>query len=117
MFPGKYLYQNSILRVSMDIKFSAPLKSIRLTFATNDSHGAGNVNNATDIKLNAYMGSTSTSPVGTATARGTFTSESFAEGTLSFNSAQSFDLVRLELAIVPQGATAFMIDNITVTTA
>jgi len=115
-FSGKWLYDNKPSRDFLDIMFSQHLTSINFTFATLEYHG-GPTTEPTEIKLTAYMGSTDTTPVGSATTRGTFSSALYPQGTLSFNSdGQPFNLVRIEIPYVPQGATDFFVDNIIVTT-
>jgi len=114
-FSGRWLYDNKPTSDSLDITFSNKLTSINITFATLEYHG-GPTKEPTEIKLTAYMNSTDTIPIGSATARATFSSSSYPQGTLSFTSDQSFNLVRIEIPYVPQGATDFFVDNIMVTT-
>lgn len=113
-FSGKWLYDNRITRDALIIRFSQQLISINFTFATLEYHG-GPTTEPTEIKLTAHMDSTETAPIGSATARGTFSSSSYPQGTLSFASANKpFNLVRIEIPYVPNGATDFFVDNITV---
>jgi len=52
------------------------------------------------------------------TARGTYGSDSFPQGALSFNSGgQPFNLVTIELVPQPRGGSSFFVDNITVKTS
>lgn len=114
-FSGNYLFDNDPFRNSLHIRFSRQLASITLTFATTDSHGPGNVEEPSDIKLTAYLDSDGTTPVGSATARGSFSSDSFPQGTLSFDSGgQPFNLVVIDLLFQPRGGTNFLVDDITV---
>ncbi len=116
-FGGNFLYQNGLFRTTLNIGFSQALTSIKMTFATVDSHGPGNVDTPTSMKLTAYMNSSMSAPVGTATARGDYSSDSYPQGKLLFDSGGSpFNLVVLELVPQPRGATMFLVDNITVTT-
>lgn len=114
-FSGHYLYDNDLNRNFLDVAFSQPVDSITFTFATADFQ---QVEVPTTIQLTAYRGATGTQPVGTATAHGEYGGDTMPMGTLSFNSsAQPFDVVELVLPFQPQGATDFLVDNITVTTS
>jgi hypothetical protein len=114
-FSGHYLYDNNLNRNFLDITFSEPVESITFTFATADFQ---QVEVPTTIQLTAYRGATGTQPVGTTTAHGEYAGDTMPMGTLSFNSrAQPFDVVELVLPFQPQGATDFLVDNITVTTS
>lgn len=113
-FSGKYLYDNKPSRDSLDITFSQPLTGIRLTFATVEY-----ATEPSNITLTAYLNSVSTSPVGSVTARGTYQTALYPQGTLSFNSGgQPFNLVRIEIPYQgTEGATNFFVDNIIITAA
>ena len=82
-FSGNYLYDNDNHRNVLDIKFSQPLTSISLNFATADFH---QIEVPTTIQLTAYVDSTATAPVGSATAHGTYGAGTMPMGTLTFNS-------------------------------
>jgi len=115
-FSGNYLYQNQVFRTNLNIRFSQPLTSIILTFATTDYHGVGEVETPTTIKVTAYMNSTGTTAVGSATAHGSSSSDLFPQGTLSFDSGgRPFNLITMELLPQTPGGTSFLVDNITVT--
>lgn len=118
-FSGNYLYQSNRSITSLNISFSQQLTSIALTFATTDYHGVGEVEEPSAVKLTAYVNSTGTAPVGSATARGTFSANyTFPQGVLSFNSGGNlFNLAVIELIYQPRGGTNFLVDNITVTTS
>lgn len=117
-FFREYLYQNKRSRTNLDISFSRQLNSITLTFATADYHGVGEVEEPTAVKLTAFANSSGTISIGSATARGSFSNNSFPQGTLSFNSGgQPFNRVVIELLVQPRGGTNFFVDNIAVTTA
>lgn len=118
-FSGKYLMQNKLSMTKLNILFSHQLTRITLTFATTDYHGVGEVEEPTAIKLTAYVDSAGVSPVGSATARGTFPANyTFPQGTLSFNSGgKAFNLVVIEIVFQPGGGSNFLVDNIIVTTA
>ena len=117
-FSGNYLYPNKPFRTYLDIRFSQPLNNITVTFATIEYHGPGNVETPSNVKLTAYMNSTSTTAIGSVITHGTFSSDSYPQGVLIFNSdGQPFDLVRIEVLYQPSGASAFLADNIVVSTA
>jgi uncharacterized protein (TIGR03437 family) len=113
-FSGKYVYDNNLNRNVLDIKFSQPLTRITLAFATADFQ---QVEVPTTIQLIAYLDSTGTAAVGTATAHGTYASDTMPMGKLSFDSGgRPFNLV--EIGILPGqalGAADFFVDNIIVT--
>ena len=115
---GKYLYDNSPLRDTLEIKFSHYLNNIALSFATIQYRGASG-DEPSNITLTAYDESTATTPVGSAKARGTWPSDgdSHPQGTITFNSGtQQFSLVKVELPYESQrGAVDFLVDNITAT--
>lgn len=116
-FSGNWLYDNKPTRDSLIIRFNQSLTSINFTFATRESR-RGSATQSTNVTLTAYANSTDSTPIGTATASGTFTSNAYPQGTLSFTSVnQPFNLVRIEIPDVFQGVTDFFIDNITVITA
>ena len=117
-FSGKYLYDNKQSRDTLEISFNASVTSINFTFATIEFHGGPGVD-PTNITLTAYAGSTNSTPIGLAVARGTWPSgDTYPQGTLTFNSPnQQFNIVRIELPY--QGASAavdFLIDRVAVTT-
>jgi len=119
-FSGKYLYDNSPLRDSLEIKFSHYLSSITFSFATIEYRGSSG-DEPSNITLTAYNDSTATTPVGSAMSRGTWPSggESHPQGTLTFNSgSREFNLVKIEIPYqAPRSALDFLVDNIVVTTA
>ena len=112
---GNYLYPKTNYRDSIDISFSAPCDSVSFTFATVEYHG-GPSTQPSNLTLTAYMDSTATTPIGTTKARGTWpTGDYWPQGTLTFQSTQPFNLVRIELPYQgANGASAFLIDNVTV---
>ena len=113
-FFGQYLNDNNPNRNFLDIKFTQQLSSITLTFATADFQ---QVEIPTTIRLTAYENSTGTPAVGSATAHGTYASDTMPLGTLSFDSGgRPFNLVEIGIpAGNPLGAMDFLVDNITVT--
>ena len=117
-FSGKYLYDNSPLRDTLEIKLSHYLNSITFSFATIEYRGSSG-DEPSNITLTAYVDSTATTPIGSAKARGTWPSggDTHPQGTLNFNSgSQQFSLVKIELPYQsPRSAVDFLADNITVT--
>ncbi len=113
-FSGLYLYPNTTEPNPLDIQFGQPLGAIALTFATADFQ---QVEVPTTVQLTAYLDSTGSAPVGSATAHGTYAGDTMPMGTLTFSSAVPFNLVRLEIPSQPNAAVGFLVDNITVATA
>ena len=111
-FSGHYLNDNNLSQNALDIKFSQPVTSITLTFATADFQ---QVEVPTTIKLVAYLDSTTSAALGSATTHGTYAGDTMPMGTLSFTSAQPFNLVEISIPTQPLGATDFLVDNITAT--
>jgi hypothetical protein len=112
-FSGKYMWPNTLDRSFLDIHFSQRLSSITLVFATADFQ---QVEIPTTIQLTAYVDSTATPAVGSATAHGTYAGDTMPMGTLSFSSGTPFNLVRIGIPFQPLAAPVFLVDNITVTT-
>ena len=110
-FSGKYLYDNKPSRDTLEIRFSQQLKGVSLTFATYEYQTG-----PTDMTLTAYMNSADTTPVGSASARGTVLTGLYPQGVLSFDSGgQPFNIVRVEISSENSGETTnFFVDNIRV---
>jgi hypothetical protein len=113
-FSGRYVYDNRPTRDVLEIRFSQPLRSISLTFATVEYKS--DPTGPTDITLTAYEGSADTAPVGTTLASGTVLSDLYPQGLLSYDSGgEPFNLVRIEMSSNGSGeATNFFVDNIRV---
>lgn len=112
-FSSNYLAPSPVMR-ALDIQFSQPITNISLSFATPDFQ---TFLVPSTVELAAYATSAATPPVGTATAQGTYTpGDSMPMGALAFSSTTNFQLVRIALPFTPQGALAFVADNITVQT-
>jgi hypothetical protein len=111
-FSANYLWPNSVYNPALEIQFSQPLTSITFTFATADFQ---QVEIPTTVQLTAYLDATGT--VGSATAHGTYASDTMPMGTLAFNSDASFNLVRIEIPYAPMAASDFLVDNIAVRVA
>ncbi len=120
-FSGNFLSDNDASRNFLNISFSQQLISIVLTFATIDYHDPGPGGTFSDIQLTAYMkDSTGMRAVGLpVTAHGSRPPlDTFPQGTLWFDfSGQPFNLVEIVVPFQPGGATDFLLDNITATTA
>ena len=115
LFSGNYLIPNSVFKSFLDIRFTQQMTSITLNFATADFQ---QVEIPSPLQVTAYENSTGTAPIGSATAQGTYASDTMPMGTLSFNSGgKPFNLVELGLPPYPNGASDFLVDNITVTVA
>lgn len=114
-FSGNFIYDNKPLRNTLEIYFNQSITGISFVFATLEYHG-GPADQPTEIRLTAYMNSTDTVPIGSATSRATWSSSStFPQGVLSYGSSgQPFNIVRIEL--YGKGvAVDFLVDNVTVT--
>ena len=89
-------------------------------FKTAELHDPGPGGTGSPIRLTAYMNSLSTTVGSPVTANGVETQfDVYPEGTLTFNSSgQPFNMVEIDLPYISaEGATGFIIDNITVITA
>lgn len=113
-FSGNYLWPNSVYSPALDIQFNQPLTSITFTFATADFQ---QVEVPTTIQLTAYENATGTSPAGSATAHGTYGSDTMPMGTLTFNSVHPFKVVEIFIPPAPQAASDFLVDNVVATTS
>lgn len=91
-FSGKYLYDNVSSRDVLDIKFNAGIVNIKFTFATVELQN--NVPVPSDILLIAYLNS---SFVGSIKAYGSYSTDSYPEGTLLFSVGQPFNWVRISV--------------------
>jgi hypothetical protein len=114
-FSGRYLNDNVPPGTTslLDVSFNRRLASISLTFATADFN---QVEATSLLQLSAFLGTTAT-PVGTpVTTRGVYGADTMPMGTITFSSAQPFDLVEITIPSgQPQGTTDFLVDNIIVT--
>ena len=91
--------------------------SITLVFKTVEPSHPAVGDPGSPIRITAYMNSISTQVGTPVTVNGVETPfDAYPEGTLSF-SGQPFNLVSIDLPIIQNGASGFIIDNITVTTA
>jgi len=117
-FSNKFLYDNKITRDILYIAFSQPITKINFTFASVEYEGPGHLENPSTLKLTAYINSIHSTSIDSVFANGNFSTSSFPEGTMSFNSGgKPFNLVKIELLHQVNGGTDFLIDNIVVITA
>lgn len=104
----------------LEILFSQPLTSINFSFATMEYHGVQGEPSL--VTLTAYMDSTATTPIGSASARGTWPGEgtpagdTYPQGVLTFNSGSPFNLVHIAPPQNPL-VSGLLVDNIVVITA
>jgi hypothetical protein len=119
-FSGLFLWPSTINRDRLDINFSQSITSISFVFKTAELHDPGPGGTGSPIRLTAYMNSVSTTVGSPVTVNGIETPfDTYPEGILTFNSGgQPFNLVEIDLPYISaEGATGFIIDNITVITA
>lgn len=110
-FSGHYLAPYPAGSV-LEVRFDQPVAGVAFDFATVESPLT--VPGST-VQLTAFDNSSGTPVlVGTAISHGSTTSgDSMPSGTLTFNAAGAvFDSIRLELPGLPDGAQAFLIDNL-----
>jgi hypothetical protein len=119
-FSGLFLWPSTINRDCLDINFSQSITIISFVFKTAELHDPGPGGTGSPIRLTAYMNSLSNAVGTPVTVNGIETIfDNYPEGTLTFNSGgQPFNLVEIDLPYISaEGATGFIIDNITVITA
>jgi len=120
-FSGLFLWPSTINRDHLDITFSQNITSITFVFKTAELHDPGPGGTGSPIRLTAYMNSALSTPVGSPIiVNGVETPfDTYPEGTLTFIAGgQHFNLVEIDLPYVSsEGASGFIIDNITVVTA
>ncbi len=100
----------------IEIQFDLPVSGVAFNFATVEDP---NVPVGSNITITATDNSSGAPVVvGTALAHGTTApGDSYPSGTLTFNSDVTFDTLRIELALFPDGAQKFLIDNLIVSPA
>ena len=114
---GNYLWPSDVFRHHLRISFSQPLSAISFTFATVEYQDQVEV--PSPIQMNAFSGATSKGSA-QATGRWVFPDGSggaWPQGTLTFNSATSFDNVDIFVPFVANGAVNFVLDTVNVTPA
>jgi len=109
-FSGKYLYDNKPSRDILDIKFDTEIININITFATIESQST-TIILPSDIALTAYK---DTVFVGQEQTYGSFSEDTYPQGTLSFRAARPFNWVRITVPTQTSGTTDFLVDNISV---
>lgn len=111
-FSGKYLYDNKPSRDILDIKFSGEIIAVKFTFATIEHQSEGIIV-PSDILITAYK---NTNLVGSNRTYGSFSSDSYPQGMLSFSAGMSFNWIRISIPSQTSETTDFLVDNIIVTT-
>lgn len=114
-FSGKYLMSNhnDASLNHLDISFNQPLTRISLTFATVD---ANQVENPTQLQLNAYNNSTLVGSVAVPSSYANVPPDSKPIGIIDFTStSQTFNMVELVTAPnQPNGVKGYLVDDINV---
>lgn len=111
-FSSDYLF-TCFTAGALDIRFSRPVNSIALTFATPDFQ---EILTPSTIEMTAYQEPGAT-PVGTVAASGTYNPvDTTPMGWIGLRSTVPFNRVTLSLPPAPMAATDLLVDNITVTT-
>jgi hypothetical protein len=89
-----------------------------MTFKTAELHDPGPGGTGSPIRLSAYLNSVSNSVGSPVTVNGQETPfDTYPEGTLSFISGGlPFNLVEIDLPFILNGASGFIIDNVTIVT-
>jgi hypothetical protein len=114
-FSGQYLISNGGQRNTLYISFSQPINNITFTFATIDYHDPGVGGTASPISLTAYLDSATSTPVGSTTAHGAFTSDTYPEGRITLTTpGKTFNLVAVVVPFLQQGAVDFIVDSVMV---
>ena len=109
-FSGKYLYDNKPSRDILDIKFSENVIDARLTFATIENK-SGVITVPSNILITGYR---NTNLVGSNQTVGTFSSDSYPQGTLYFYAGLPFNWIRISIPSQTSETTDFLVDNIIV---
>ena len=109
-FYANYLYPNTA-GSTLAVGFSEPISAIALDFCTADFH---QIEIPTSVRLNAYADSTRATLVGTASAHGTYGTDTMPMGTISFASSTPFRYVELATIWEPSGTNYFFCDNVMV---
>ncbi len=110
-FSGKYLFDNNVSRDILDVRFSQNIIAVNLAFATLERKNQTSL--PSDILLTAFE---DTVLVGSNKTSGTFSSDSYPAGILSFGSGQPFNWIRISIPSQTTGTTDFLIDNIIIVT-
>jgi hypothetical protein len=111
-FSGKYLYDNKPSRDILDIKFSDDIIDVRFTFATIENKSEA-ITVPSNILITGYR---NTNLVGSNQTVGSFSSDSYPQGTLYFYAGIPFNWIRISIPSQTSETTDFLVDNIIVTT-
>jgi len=111
-FSGQYLEANNLERNLLEIKLSQKVVGLSLTFATADFH---HTEVPTSLEAKTFLDTTQGSPLGSATAHGSYASDTMPIGTLSVGATQPFNLVQIGTVVGTGATTAFLVDNVVVT--
>lgn len=111
-FSGKYLYDNKPSRDILDIKFSDEIIDVKFTFATIE-HQSEVITVPSNILITGYR---NTNLVGSNKTHGSFSSDSYPQGMLSFYAGMPFNWIRISIPSQISETTDFLVDNIIVTT-
>ena len=109
-FSGKYIYDNNPSRDILDVKFSSEIAAIYFTFATVE-YQSETITLPSDILVTAYRNN---NLAGSNTTYGTFSSDSFPQGVLTFNSGTLFNWIRISIPSQTSETTDFLVDDITI---
>ncbi|HEY3415106.1 MAG TPA: hypothetical protein VGM51_18890 [Armatimonadota bacterium] len=112
LFYGNYLDPGSVYNPALEIHFSRPLTMISFNYATADFN---QTETPTTIRVTGYSGSTSTTPVGSASNHGAYIGGTMPMGWLAFASAKPFDVALIEIPPATGAASDLLVDNVTVT--
>lgn len=112
-FYANYLYPNTS-GSTLGIGFSRPLTTASLDFCTAD---VTQNEIPTSVLLSAYTDSTKSVWVGSSGAHGTYGTDTFPMGTVTFTSETPFRYIEMETIWEPNGTNVFFVDNIVVITS
>jgi hypothetical protein len=109
-FSGNYLTDLKTSRDILDIQFNKQILEVKINFATIEQK-SDTIQTPSDVLITVYN---NTKLVGSNTAFGSFSADSYPQGTLSFFSGVPFNRIRLSMPTQPSGTTDFMVDKIVV---
>jgi cytoskeletal protein RodZ len=116
IFSNNFLYPNTVSHDRLDVKFSRSVTSVTLKFSTIEYNDPGVGGTGSTIRLTAFIDSTAYSVIAETSTNGIEdTGSTYPEGTLSITSSgQAFNMIELDLPYPNQGASGFMIDDVTI---
>lgn len=109
-FSGMYLADIKDSRDILDIKFSKQILDVKVTFATVEQQSES-IKIPSDVLITVYN---NTGLLGSNRAYGTFSTDSYPQGTLTYFSGAPFNWIRISVPSQSTGTTDFIVDNITV---